>query len=183
MEFTLTQDFPAGMDHLWSTFGQTDYVRRKYRALGAKAVRVRQFKATAQAIDIELERDVYLEPSRLPMWIRALVGPTLTLRHRTAWRRDGPTNATATFDISPKGLPLRAQGLASIVELGANLTRMRMNWRVASTAPVIGDIVEHLLAEQVQAALDADHAFTLQFLASADARRPKVRSGPSRGRA
>lgn len=174
MEFTLTQDFPAGMDHLWSTFGKIDYVRRKYRALGATAVRVRHFKATAKAIDIELERDMPLDPTRLPMWSRALIGPKLTLRHRTAWWRDGPSHATATLDISPKGLPLRAQGLAMIAEISSHLTRMQVNWRVVSTAPVVGEMVEHLLAEQVQAALDADHVFTLRYLEADKSLRPKA---------
>lgn len=173
MEFTVTQDFPAGMDRLWSTFGQIDYVRRKYRALGAAAVRVRHFKATDKAIDIELELDMPLDPTRMPMWSRALIGPKLTLRHRTAWWRDGPTHATATLDISPKGLPLRAQGLAMIAEINSHLTRMQVNWHVVSTAQVVGDRVEHLLAEKVQTALDADHAFTLRFLAADKPPRPK----------
>jgi hypothetical protein len=34
MEFTITQDFPAGLDRLWAVFGRPDYPRRKYRAFG-----------------------------------------------------------------------------------------------------------------------------------------------------
>ena len=50
MEFTLTQDFPAGLDLLWAAFGRADYPRLKYLALGAMAVRLPRFSATAQAI-------------------------------------------------------------------------------------------------------------------------------------
>lgn len=181
MEFTLTQDFPAGIDRLWAVFGRLDYVRRKYRALGATAVRPRHFEATAQAIDVELERDVPVDPSRLPMWSRPLVGTKQTLRHHTAWRRSGPTQATATLDISPKGLPLHARGLATIVEVSPELTRMQLTWRTKSTLPMFGFLAERLLADQVRSALDADHAFTLQFLADADPGHPPAGSRPSGG--
>jgi len=181
MEFTLTQDFPAGMDRLWAAFGRADYVRRKYRALGATTVRIRHFRVTAQAIDIELERDVPVDPSRLPTWSRALVGTRQTLLHRSAWQRTGPTQATATLDVSPRGLPLHARGQATIVELGPELTRMRLTWRVESTLPLIGEMAERLLADQVLAALEADHAFTLRFLTGAASSRPHPRTSPSGG--
>jgi hypothetical protein len=164
MEFALTQDFPAGMDLLWSTLGKRDYVRRKYSALGATLLRVRHFSATARAIDIELERDMPVDATLLPAWSRSLVGPTLTLRQRSAWRRDGPRHATATIAIAPRGLPLRAQGRAMIDEIGPHLTRMRMDWHVGSAVPILGERTERLLARQIQAALDADHAFTVQYL-------------------
>jgi len=33
MEFTLTQDFPAGLDGLWAVFGRPEYPQQKYLAL------------------------------------------------------------------------------------------------------------------------------------------------------
>jgi hypothetical protein len=179
MEFTLTQDFPAGLDRLWAAFGRADYPRLKYLALGATAVRLHRFSATAQAIDIELERDMPVDPSRLPRWSRAFVGSEQTLRHHTVWRRIGPAQATAQLDISPTGLPVRAQGTAAIVELGPESTRMLLTWRMQSRVPVIGGKVERLFADQVRNALEADHAFTLQYLtAVAPNRPPRTRTGP-----
>ena len=72
MEFTLTQDFPAGLDRLRVAFGRSEYPKQKYSALGATAVRIRRFQATAKAIDVELERDVPVDKSRLPPWMRLL---------------------------------------------------------------------------------------------------------------
>ena len=61
IELELTQDFPAGLDRLWAVFGRPDYPVKKYLALGATAVRTVRFSASAQAIDVELERDVPVE--------------------------------------------------------------------------------------------------------------------------
>lgn len=173
MEFTLTQDFPVGLDRLWSAFGRADYPRHKYLALGATAVRMRRFSATAQAIDVELERDMPVDSSRLPRWSRGLVGSEQTLRHHTVWRRIGPTQATAELDIRPAGLPVRAQGTAAIDESGPESTRLRLTWRVTSGVPVIGHKVERLFADQVRNALEADHAFTLQYLRAIASKHPR----------
>ncbi len=117
MQFNLTQDFPAGLDRLWVVFGRADYPQRKYLALGATAVRVRRFQATRTAIEVELEREVPVDKSRLPPWMRLLARSKQTLRHRTAWRRVGPNQATAELDIVSVGLPVRAHASGTIVNL------------------------------------------------------------------
>jgi hypothetical protein len=152
--------------------------RLKYLALGATAVRLHRFRATAQVVDVELERVMPVDPSRLPRWSRALVGSEQTLRHHTVWRRIGLAQATAELDIWPTGLPVRAQGTAAIVESGPESTRLLLTWRVQSRVPMIGDKVERLFADQVRNALEADHAFTLQYLVAIASKHPRARSSP-----
>ena len=41
---------------------------------------------------------------------------------------------------------------------------MTLAWQVKSTAPMLGEKIERLFADQVCSALDDDHAFTLQYL-------------------
>lgn len=161
MEFTLTHDFPAGLDRLWAAFGHREYPQRKYLALGAKAVRVRRFHATAQAIEVELERDVSVDKSRLPLWARWLVRSEQTLRHQSAWRRVGPAQVAAELDILPVGVPVRAHGSGTIVEAAPGTTRMVLTWHVDS---MLGEKVERLFANQIRTALEDDHTFTLQYL-------------------
>jgi hypothetical protein len=179
IEFNSTQDYPAGLDGLWAAFGREDYPRQKYLALGATTVRTGRFSATAQAIDVELERDVPVDPRGLPPWARALIGRQQTLRHHSAWRRAGPNRATAELDISPVGLPVRAHGLGTIAETSPGTTRMVLTWRVESNLPVIGQEFERLFAELIRTSLDADHAFTLRYL---EAGRPRRRHAVMRPR-
>jgi hypothetical protein len=167
VEFTVSQDFPAGLDRLWAAFGHPDYPQRKYRALGATALRLQSFHATASSIEVELERDMPVAASALPAWARTLVRSEQTLRHRSRWRRLGPTQVSAELDIEPVGLPVRSHGTGSIVEVAPGATRMVLHWQVTSTLPVLGRKLERLFADQVRAALHADHAFTLQYLAQA----------------
>jgi len=164
MDFTLTQCFPTGLDRLWVVFGRSEYPQRKYRALGATAFRLQQFRVTEQTIDVELERDVPVDRSRLPPWVRAMIGDQQLLRHRTHWQRVSPTRVTAELDISPVNLPVRAHGVGTIVEAAPGTTRMSLTWQVKSTVPMIGEKIERLFADQVRTALDDDHAFTLQYL-------------------
>lgn len=158
VEFTLVQDYPTGLDHLWAAFGRPDYAMRKYQALGSSAVHLRRFEATAQAIEVELERDAPVDRSALPLWARTLVGRRQTLRHHTVWRRTGPSQVSAELDISPAGLPVHAQAVGVIGEPAPATTRMVLTWQVNS---VLGARVERLFARQLRAALNADHAFTV----------------------
>jgi len=173
----VTQDFPADLGGLWAAFGREDYPRQKYLTLGATAVRTGCFSATAQAIDVELERDMPVDPRRLPSWARMLVGSQQTLRHRSAWRRAGPTRATAELHIYPVGLPVQAHGLGTISETSPGTSRMVLIWHIASNLPIIGRKVERLFADLIRTSLDADHAFTLRYL---EAHKPSCRRAGAR---
>ena len=164
IELKLTQDFPAGLDRLWAAFGRPDYPVQKYLALGATAVRTVRFSASAQAIDVELERDVPVDSRRLPSWARWPAGRRQTLWHRSAWRRAGPTRATAELHIAPLHLPVQAHALGTITETSAGASRMVLSWRVSSDLPLVGARVERLFADLIRTSLDADHAFTLRYL-------------------
>jgi hypothetical protein len=164
IELELTQDFPAGLDRLWAVFGRPDYPAQKYLALGATAVRTVRFSVSAQAIDVELERDVPVDPRRLPSWARWPAGRRQTLRHRSAWRRAGPTRATAELHIAPLRLPVQAHALGTITETSAGASRMVLTWRVSSDLPLVGTRVERLFADLIRSSLDADRAFTLRYL-------------------
>ncbi|MDZ7590542.1 MAG: DUF2505 domain-containing protein [Rubrivivax sp.] len=164
IEFKLIQSYPAGIDRLWAAFGRPDYPVQKYLALGATAVRTVRFIASAQAIEVELERDVPVDPRQLPSWARWLAGRRQTLRHRSAWRRDGPTRATAELHIALLHLPVQARALGTITETSAGASRMVLTWRVSSDLPLVGARVERLFVDLIRTSLDADHAFTLRYL-------------------
>jgi hypothetical protein len=94
-------------------------------------------------------------------------GTEQTLQHRTAWRRIGPNQAAAELDIVPVGLPVRAHASGTIVESASGRTRMELIWQVDS---MLDETVERQFADQVKAALDDDHTFTLQYLDQAAVR-------------
>lgn len=164
MKFSLVQEFPASLERLWSAFGQPDYPLQKYRALGSTGIRLLRFVATAELIEVELEREAPVAGDAVPGWARGFMRPTQTMRHRTRWRRVGPTQAEAELDIAPLGQPVAAHGIGSIAELGPGLTRMTLSFVVSSRLPVLGARVARLYAEQIRAALEADHAYTLRYL-------------------
>lgn len=164
MQFSTVHDYPAGLDSLWAVFGQREYPRQKYLALGATAVRIDRFAVDARIIEVDLERIVPLAQGRLPAWVRRFLGREQTLRQRTAWRRVSSMLVDARLAVEPVGLPVRADGRGSIVELNPGSSRMTLAWRVTSSLPMVGRRVERLFADQVCAALDEDHTFTVAYL-------------------
>jgi hypothetical protein len=165
LAFTRRDDLPAGLDRLWATFGDPAYVRQKYLALGSRAVRIPRFDMSADAIEVELERQLPIDRAQWPRWSRPALAAVQTLRHRSVWQRVSTTRVVATLEIVPVGLPVRADGNGTIDEAAPAQAVMALRWQVRSPVPLLGRRIERLFAQQLRAALEADHAFTLRYLA------------------
>ena len=126
---------------------------------------------------MDLERTAPVAVARLPGWARPFIGEEQRLRHHTQWRRLSPTWVRADLDIVAVDLPLSAHATGTAVEQSPDLTRMTFSFDVACRLPGVGAAVARLFGEQVQAALRADHAFTLRYLAQAG--RPNPPGPPS----
>ncbi len=164
MKFSLSQDFPAGLDRLWEIFGRPDYPQQKYRSLGSSDIRLLLFRVDAEVIDVELERTAPVAWESIPAWARAFLSRRQVMHHRSRWQRVSPVLVEAELDIVPVGRRVSAHGTGSIVQLTPELTRMTLGFVVESDLPVLGARVAGLYAKQVREALRADHAFTLRYL-------------------
>jgi hypothetical protein len=162
MEFSVSYDYPIDLDRLWAALGRPDYPRRKYGAPGAAGVRIRRFAVTDRSVEVELERQAPVQLARLPWWARPFVPTRQAIRQRTTWTRAGPASAQAELEIVPVGLPVAAHGSGSTTAQPDGTTRLTLRWTVSST---VGERVAQLFAAEVRDALDADHAFTLHYLA------------------
>jgi hypothetical protein len=164
MQFDVTQDFPVGLAQLWTALGRTDYVERKYRALGSTSLRLLSFSADAALIEVELERQAPVVREAVPAWARLLAGRRQAMRHHTRWRRTGPARIDVELEIAAMALPLSARGTGTVVELSPARSRMTLHFEVSGTAAALPSAVARVFAQQVRHALDADHAFTLAYL-------------------
>lgn len=158
------QDFPASPDVLWSVFSDRDYPGAKYRALGATHFELARFSATADEISVELSRRIPIDLARIPGFARKIVGDEQTMRHETRWRRGADGAVTATLVITPVGRPVQIAGTARLVARAGG-ARLSFDLDVTSDVPLIGGKIAKLFAEQIDAALAADHQFTLGYLA------------------
>lgn len=166
MQFDLSQDFPVGLERLWTTLGRAEYVEQKYRSLGSTSVRILKFSADAESIEVELDRVAPVAREALPLWARILSGKSQAMHHHTRWRRAGPARVDVEVEVSALAMPVSASGIGTVVERSADLSRMALHFDVRSTAAALKSSVARVFAQQVKRALQADHAFTLAYLQS-----------------
>jgi hypothetical protein len=167
VKLEVRQAFPAGSERLWTVFGKPDYTERKYRALGSTEVRIRRFDATAREITVELERLSPVAIDAVPQWARPFVGKRQAMRHATVWRRTGAKRIDAELEIDPVGQPVAAHGTGEVVEIDPAHSRLTLRFDVTCRIPRLGGRVAAMYASQIEAALAADHAFTLKYLREA----------------
>lgn len=164
MQLDVTQDFPAGLDRLWSTLGRADYVEKKYRSLGSTSLRIRKFSCDAESIEVELDRQAPVARDKLPIWARVFSARKQAMRHHTRWRRVDRDRVDVDLEICALGMPVRAEGTGSITERVPGHSRMTLHFDVSSSYGALSASVARVFAQQVKHALQADHAFTLAYL-------------------
>jgi hypothetical protein len=171
VEFDLVQEFAVGLDRLWTALGRADYVERKYRSLGSTSLRLRKFVSDAESIEVELDREAPVAVEELPLWARVLSGTRQAMRHHTQWKRVSRDRVDAVLDIRALGRGLVARGTGSLHELSPMHSRMTLHFDVVTTSPVVPRRAAEVFARQVTHALEADHAFTVDYLRAESSRR------------
>lgn len=172
--FQVTQSYPAGIARLWAVLGTRDFVERKYRALGSRALRILRFEADETRIEVELERSAPVRAGGLPRWAAAVAGRWQTMRHRSRWQRVGSVRVDAWLEIRMAALPLSAEGVGRILESSADSSFLTLEFRTECGVPLVGREAARLFAVEVRRVLDEDFAFTVDHLRAARglARRP-----------
>ena len=174
VEFDVTQDFPVGLGRLWSALGRAEYIEQKYRSLGTTSLRIRKLVTDADTIEILLDRKAPVALDELPLWARLLSGTKQAMRHHTRWKRVGRDRIDAELDIRAVGRGVVATGTGSVHELSPRLSRLTLHFDVATTSPAVPPGVADMFARQVARALEADHAFTVDYLRAESPRRGGV---------
>ncbi|MEI8256806.1 MAG: DUF2505 domain-containing protein, partial [Deltaproteobacteria bacterium] len=131
-------------------------------ALGATKVDVTRFEASATNIEVDLTRVVPVDLEKLPAFARPFLSAEQTMRHDTRWIRTGP-DVRARLTITAIGKPVRIVGTARLVARGER-SRLSLEFEVTSDVPILGRRIAKLMAETIEAALEADHAYTLRYL-------------------
>jgi hypothetical protein len=174
LDFDLMQDFPVGLDRLWAALGRADYIEQKYRSLGSTSLQLRKFVSDARSIEVELDREAPVAAAELPWWARVLSGSTQAMRQHTRWTRVGRDRVDAVLHIRALGRGVVATGAGSVREMSPTHSRLTLHFDVRTTSPAVPAGVAEVFARQVAHALEADHAFTVDYLRAGSPRTQDV---------
>lgn len=165
MKAGFSQDYPATPDTLWTVFGQPDYPHRKYQAQGITGYRVLSFEASADRIDLDLERTLSVPMHHIPAIAQRFVHPEQVLHYLSHWRRTPDGQADFDVEIVARGLPLRISGRGELRQTGAAASRLSIEFDIGVQVPLIGGKIEKMVAAFIEKSFHEDHAFTLEYLA------------------
>jgi hypothetical protein len=164
LKFSLQQEFPAGVGGLWTAIGRPDYPQSKYLALGSTDVAIHRFTVTRDLIEVDLERKVPVVRAGLPAWARPFAASQQQLHHHTRWQRVNASRIDAHLEIAAVGLPVAATATGTVVETSTGRALLTLHFDVRCKLPVIGARMASLFAREVRQAMEADYAFTLDYL-------------------
>ncbi len=164
MKFSLSQEFPFGIDALWPVYGDPTYLEAKYKALGAHSLKIVEAKTDQSEIGVLLERTIAPDLKGVPDWARKLVSRNYVMRHENRCRRTRPGHASVSLRITPIGAPVDIRGTGTLSEEVAGRTRLSLEFEVECSIPVVGKKVAELFAGKIREALAEDYEFTRDYI-------------------
>lgn len=164
VKFSLSQDFPVGLDVLWPVYGNPAYLQAKYRALGAHRVEIREAHTDASDIRVLLERTIAPDLQNVPDWARKMVSRDYVMRHENRCHRLSPQASDVSLRITPIGSPVDINARGSLNEVSPGNTRLALEFEVKCNIPIVGKKVAEIFAGKIREALAEDHDFTLGYI-------------------
>jgi hypothetical protein len=153
--------FPA--EKVFATMTDRAYLQARLRELGGPGSELLELEASPEAARYRLKQG--LSEADLPPMVGKVVGGDLSIERTETLRRTGPGSYGGDVDVKIAGVPASATGTMSLSDAGDG-SEFEVRADVTVRVPLIGGKIEEIVAEQVRRLLEAETAFTIQWLGS-----------------
>ncbi|MGH3438161.1 MAG: DUF2505 domain-containing protein [Sciscionella sp.] len=149
-------------DIVYSALVDREYLRDRLAVLGGKSAAVLSHEATPEAASYRLRHGV--DAKNLPSPVRAILPGDLTIERAESWRKASDGAYQGTVHVTIPGMPGDLKGT---LRLGAASggSVMVVDGSVSVPIPLFGGKVEDSVGGHLIALLEAEHEFTVKWLA------------------
>lgn len=139
-----------------------DYLADRLAVLGGQGAELVEHEAGPDGAEYRVKHGVAAKD--LPGVVRSLLGGDLTIDRRETWRPDGAGRYTGTILVTIPGMPGELTGEHRLTAVEAGDTERVIIGTVKVPIPLVGGKVEESVGGQIRQLLDAEHAFTEEWL-------------------
>ncbi len=170
-------EYPCAAELLHAALTDETYWSDRVRDIGSGSAVVRH-EVTAELTTSEVDQT--LDPAAMPKGVRRLVGSTMSARCTERWqpiRADG--SAVGDYRLVTAGVPVIMAGELALEPRGDSACALIFRGTVEATMPVVGPVLEKMMAGDVDRGFSAEREFTMQWLV-AQGKQPPTASAQSR---
>ena len=166
MQFNAVHTYSHTADEVFAALTDFEAVKSKYEAIGQSEVQlVRRDEGDDGSITLVTTRVVPLE---LPGFAKKVLSPKQHVTQTDAWSApDGSGERTGTFAVEAKGTPVQVRGTLHLAPCGSKGCTNTTDVTVECKVPLIGGKITDLVASDTRRALDHEHNWMSEHLATA----------------
>ena len=159
--FTNEQRYDQSVAHVLAKYIDTEFLSKKYAALGRQDIAVLERKVTPQQAHM---RVTYSDTAgmELPEFAKKLMPERTQVVQSVTWDL---AKQVGTIEVESKGTPVTIQGRMQLKDNGQGGCTNTVTWNVSCSIPLLGGKVEKLLVEGLSRKAKKDEEVSRQLLA------------------
>ena len=138
-----------------------DCLRARLAALGGRNAALLEHEVDADGARFRVQHG--LDPSDMPQAVRSFLPSDFVIHRLETWRRSADGHFTGMADVDVPGTPASASGQMGLRDAGAG-SELRIRTDITVRVPLLGSRIECSVGEQILKLLDAETAFTLDWM-------------------
>ncbi|MBY6350929.1 DUF2505 domain-containing protein [Rhodococcoides corynebacterioides] len=172
-------EYPCSAELLHATLTDETYWSDRVRDIGSGS-RVVRHEVTADLTTSEVDQT--LDPDAMPKGVRRLVGSTMSARCTERWRPIRPDgSAVGDYRLVTAGVPVVMAGDLALEPRGEHSCALIFRGTVEATMPVVGPVLEKMMAGDVDRGFLAEREFTMRWLVAQGTVPPTASAQSRRG--
>lgn len=161
IEHRSRSEHPAA--EVYASLVDPEYLDARLRELGGPGAAVLEHTADAQGASYRIRHGVPEE--NLPPFVRGLMSGDLTVERAETWQRRGPGHYDGTVEAGVRGAPGWIRGTMQLADLPEGGSELVVDGATKMSVPLLGGMLEAVIAENLTWLLANETAFTLRWLA------------------
>jgi Protein of unknown function (DUF2505) len=161
IDYRSTLAFPA--EKVYAAMTDPEYLRARLRELGGPGSELLEHEASPESARYRLKQGI--SASDLPAIVGKVMNGDLSIERTETLRRTAPGSYAGDVDVKIANAPASAAGKMSLAGAGDS-SDFGVYADVTVKVPLLGGKIEEIVADQVRRLLEAETAFTVQWLES-----------------
>lgn len=161
LAYRITSPHPA--DEVYTVMVDPAFLTARLEQMGGPGARLMEHTADADSARYRLRHG--LAASDLPPFVASFLPGEVVIDRTETLRREEAGRYSGDVSVLIRGTPATASGRMRLADLSTDGSEFHVHADVTVQVPLIGGKIEAIVAEHVQRLLEAETAFTLDWLA------------------
>jgi hypothetical protein len=160
MKINAKHRYNCSIDELYEHFTNKKYYLAKFKACGARNVKIEEAAQTDEGFVVVSQREV---PADVPGVLKSFLGEWNTITQTENWDGDPGDEYYNDFEIAAEGVPVEMTGTMNLMPDGDGCIN-DIEIEISCAIPLVGKKLAQFVASDTEKTLAAEYEFTREHI-------------------